>query len=65
MGIASGRPRFEAELALRRFRLRPYFDGVVTLNECEAEENRISLSTGKRPELSKPRPYSLLKIVQG
>jgi HAD superfamily hydrolase (TIGR01548 family) len=64
MGIASGRPGFEAELALRRLHLHPYFDSVVTLNECEAEENRIFLSTGKRIECSKPRPYSILKVVE-
>ncbi len=64
IGIASGRPRFEAELALRRFHLHPYFDSVVTLDECEAVENRIFLSTGRRMDLSKPRPYSLLRVVQ-
>jgi FMN phosphatase YigB (HAD superfamily) len=64
MGIASGRPRFEAELALERFRLHPYFDSVVTLNECEAEENRIFRSTGKKIECSKPHPYSILGVVQ-
>ena len=64
MGIASGRPRFEAELALERFRLHPYFDSVVTLNECEAEENRIFRSTGKKIECSKPHPYSILRVVQ-
>lgn len=64
MGIASGRPRFEAELALKRFHLRPYFDSVVTLNECEEEENRILHSTGKKIELSKPHPYSILRTSQ-
>ncbi len=64
MGIASGRPRFEAELALKRLHLYPYFDSVVTLDECEAEENRIFLSTGKKIECSKPFPYSLLRVVQ-
>ncbi len=64
MGIASGRPRFEAELALKRFRLHPYFDSMVTLNECEAEENRVFLSTGKKIDCSKPRPYSLLRVIQ-
>lgn len=64
MGIASGRPRFEAELALRRFRLHRYFDSVVTLNECEAEEDRIFHSTGKKKECSKPHPYSLLRVAQ-
>ena len=64
MGIASGRPRFEAEMALKRFGLGPYFDSVVTLNECEAEENRIFRSTGKKIECSKPHPYSILRTVQ-
>ena len=64
MGIASGRPRFEAELALSRFRLHPYFDSVVTLNECEAEENHIFLSARKKIAFSKPHPYSILRVVQ-
>jgi beta-phosphoglucomutase-like phosphatase (HAD superfamily) len=64
MGIASGRPRFEAELALRRFRLHLYFDSVVTLNECEAEENHTFLSAGKKIAFSKPHPYSIMRVVQ-
>jgi len=64
MGIASGRPRFEAVLALKRFRLLPYFDSVVTLDECMEEEARILHSTGKRVNYSKPHPYSLLRVVQ-
>lgn len=64
MGIASGRPRFEAELALKRFHLRPYFNSVVTLDECEFEENRIFRSAGKRIKCSKPHPYSILRTVQ-
>ncbi len=64
MGIASGRPRYEAELALKRFHLRPYFDSVVTLDECAEEENRIFRSTGKKIKCSKPHPYSILKTVQ-
>lgn len=64
MGIASGRPRFEAELALRRFHLHPYFDSMVTLNECEAEENHIFLSAGRKIGCLKPHPYSILRVVQ-
>ena len=64
MGIASGRPRFEAELALKRFRLHPYFNSVVTLDECEEEENCIFRSTGKKIKCSKPHPYSILRAVQ-
>jgi phosphoglycolate phosphatase-like HAD superfamily hydrolase len=64
MGIASGRLRFEAELALKRFRLYPYFDSVVTLDECKEEEKRIFKSTGKRMQCSKPHPYSILRAVR-
>ena len=64
MGIASGRPRYEAELALKRFHLRPYFDSVVTLDECTEEENRIFRSTGKRKKCSKPSPYSILRVTE-
>lgn len=64
MGIASGRPRFDAELALKRFHLRPYFNSVVTLNECDVEEKRIFQSTGKKINCSKPHAYSILRVVQ-
>ena len=64
IGIASGRPRFEAELALKRFHLRPYFDSVVTLDECTDEENRVFRSTGKRRKFSKPSAYSILRVVE-
>lgn len=64
MGIASGRPRFEAELALKRFRLLPYFDSVVTLDDCTEEEARVFRSTGRRITCSKPHPYSLLRVIR-
>jgi len=64
LGIASGRPRFEAELALKRFNLSPYFDSMVTLDECQEEEARIFRRTGKRVRYTKPHPYSLLRVAQ-
>ncbi len=64
MGIASGRPRFEAELVLKRFRLLSYFDSVVTLDECVEEEGRIFRSTGRRKSRLKPHPYSLLRVIR-
>jgi HAD superfamily phosphatase len=64
MGIASGRLRFEAELALKRFHLLPYFNSVVTLDECMEEEKRIFRSIGKKLPCSKPHPYSILRAVQ-
>lgn len=64
LGIASGRPRFEAELALKRFRLSPYFDSMVTLDECQEEEARMLRTTEKEVKYTKPHPYSLLRVVQ-
>jgi len=64
MGIASGRLRFEAELALKRFHLLPYFNSVVTLDECMEEEKRLFRSTGKICPRSKPHPYSILRAVR-
>jgi HAD superfamily phosphatase len=64
LGIASGRPRFEAELALKRFRLLSYFGSVVTLDECNEEEARIFDTTGGKVKFTKPHPYSLLRVVQ-
>jgi phosphoglycolate phosphatase-like HAD superfamily hydrolase len=64
LAIASGRPRFEAELALKRFRLLSYFDSVVTLDECLKEETRIFRTTGRRVKFTKPHPYSLLRVAQ-
>ena len=64
LGIASGRPRFEAELALRRFHLLPYFESIVTLDESMEEEGRIFERTGKRVNRSKPHPFPLLRAIQ-
>jgi phosphoglycolate phosphatase-like HAD superfamily hydrolase len=64
LGIASGRPRFEAELALRRFKLKPYFESVVTLDECQREEDRILQRTGKKVKRTKPHPYPFLRVIR-
>ena len=64
LGIASGRPRVEAELALKRFHLLPYFDSIVTLDECFEEEGRIFRLTGKRIKCTKPHPFSLLRAIR-
>jgi len=64
LGIASGRPRFEAELALKRFGLLPYFDSMVTLDECEEEERQVFRSTGRKVKYPKPHPYSLLRVAR-
>jgi len=64
LGIASGRPRFEALLALKRFQILSLFDSIVTLDECEEEERRILKKTGARVKRTKPHPYSILRVAR-
>lgn len=64
LGIASGRPRSEAELALKRFGLLPYFRAVVTLDESRAEEDRVLHKTGRTVSRTKPHPYPILRAIR-
>jgi HAD superfamily hydrolase (TIGR01548 family) len=64
MGIASGRPRAEAILGLRNFGIDRYFRSLVTLEDCEAEQERILTSEGKRVDVSKPHPFSIIRAVR-
>ena len=63
MGIASGRPKPEAFLGLKNFRIKGYFRSLVTLEDCEAEQERILALEGKRVNLFKPNPFSIIKAV--
>jgi HAD superfamily hydrolase (TIGR01549 family) len=38
MGIATGRPRFDADFVMNRFKWNKYFDFVVTANDTEKEK---------------------------
>ncbi len=64
MGIASGRPRAEAILGLRNFHIEPYFGSLVTLEDCEAEQERVLKLKGKRVNLFKPNPFSIIEAVR-
>ncbi|MBW2678687.1 MAG: HAD hydrolase-like protein [Deltaproteobacteria bacterium] len=64
LSLATGRPRAEAEHALARFSLEPYFDMIYTLDECLEEEKNIFEKTGKRTSLSKPHPFMLDAIAR-
>ena len=64
MGIASGRPRAEAILGLRNLGIDRYFRSLVTLEDCEAEQERILTSEGKRVDVSKPHPFSIIRAVR-
>ncbi|MDA9101181.1 HAD hydrolase-like protein [Omnitrophica bacterium] len=57
MGIATGRPRFEAIYALDRFGILELFDSIVTTNEVKKAEKEM------RQSLRKPHPYSLLQAA--
>lgn len=63
MGIASGRPRAEALLGLRHFDIDCYFLSLVTLEDCEDEQERILRLEGKRVNLSKPNPFAIIRAV--
>ncbi|UCD71501.1 MAG: HAD family hydrolase [Syntrophobacterales bacterium] len=63
MGIASGRPKAEAILGLKKFGIKQYFRSLVTLEDCEAEQERIFTLKGKRMNLFKPNPFSIIKAV--
>jgi len=64
MGIASGRPKAEAILGLKNFRIEPYFRSLVTLEDCEVEQERILALEGNRVNLFKPNPFSIIKAVR-
>ncbi len=64
MGIASGRPRAEALLGLRNFDIEHYFRSLVTLEDCEGEQERILRLEGKRVNLSKPNPFAIIRAVR-
>ena len=64
LGIASGRPRAEAILALDRFGIGPYFKSLITLDECEEAEARLLRDRKKTESLSKPHPFSVIEAVR-
>lgn len=59
LAIATGRPKIEADYALKLFDLRKYFSIVLTLDDCIKEEKRILKKTGQITSLVKPSPYML------
>lgn len=64
LALATGRPRSEAEHALNRFNLQPYFKISYTLDECLAEEKRIYEKKGDVISLGKPHPFMLDAVVR-
>ncbi len=57
--VATGRPRSEAVFALEAHGFDGFFDLVLTLDDCLAEERRRESESGSRRCLSKPDPFML------
>jgi HAD superfamily hydrolase (TIGR01548 family) len=64
LALATGRPGAEAEYALDRFEIRPYFSSIFSLDDCLREENSILEKEHKTVSLSKPNPFMLDAIAE-
>ncbi len=58
IGIATGRPYYEAMHALKTFGIADMFDAVVTMDEVKKEERE------RKESLRKPHPFSILKAAK-
>ncbi len=58
LGIATGRPRFEALYVLKKFHIEPLFDAMTTMDDVRKAERQMNCS------LRKPHPFSLLETAK-
>ncbi len=58
LGITTGRSRFEALYALRRFGISDFFDAITTMDDVRKAEVEAKQS------LRKPHPFSLIETVK-
>jgi len=65
MAVATGRPRNEAVFALEAHGFDGFFDVMLTLDDCLAEERSRESESGSRPCLSKPDPFMLDAAAAG
>ncbi len=64
LGIATGRPRKQADHALETGHIGRFFRSLVAYEEIVAEEARISAAEGHPVALGKPHPYTLYEAVR-
>ena len=64
MAIATGRPGSEADFALNVSGLKCFFDVVLTLDDCLAEEKARAKAGKEGGSLSKPDPFMLDTIIE-
>lgn len=58
LGIATGRPRFEALYVMKKFHIEPLFDAMTTMDDVRKAERLQGTS------LRKPHPFSLLETAK-
>ncbi len=58
LGIATGRPLYEASHALKHFGIADLFDAMTTMDDVKKEERE------KKESLRKPHPFSILRTAQ-
>lgn len=58
LGIATGRPLYEAVHALKHFEIEDLFDAMTTMDEVKKEERE------RKESLRKPHPFSIIKTAQ-
>lgn len=58
MGIATGRPHFEAVFSLKHFGILEYFDAITTMDDVKKAERE------QKQSLRKPHPYSLIQTAK-
>ena len=64
IAIATGRPKKEAELAVKNFGFSPYVDVIVALEDYKEEERRLYKMGKGWVSLSKPDPYSIIEAAK-
>ncbi len=58
LGIATGRPRFEALFALKHFEIADLFDALTTMDDVKRAERE------KKTPLRKPHPFSIIATAK-
>lgn len=64
LGIATGRPREQADFSLQAAGIGRYFQALVAHEDVVAAEEKHFESTGQRVSLAKPHPYSLVRAAR-
>lgn len=63
LAVATGRPKFEVDYALKAFDIRRHFTTVLSHDDCLSEEKRVFAEKGESVSLLKPNPFMLDSIA--